>query len=287
MFLTKGYGYADLARSIPVRPDATLFRVGSITKLFTWTAVMQLAEEGKLDLDADVNTYLDFEIPDTYPQPITLKHMMSHTTGFEEIGFGLFPSRLDLIQPLGKRLIGRMPARVRPPGQVSAYSNYAVELAGYIVERVSGLPYQEYVEKNLFPPLNMAHSTARQPLPAALASDMSVGYNYGRGAFHPNDFQLLPQSEGAISSTASDLARFMIAHLQNGEYLGARILRPETAQQMHSTLFRMDERVNGLAYGFMERIVNGQRVIGHSGDTLIFVSDLWLLPTSASPLRKP
>ena len=84
LFFAKGYGYADLEKGIPVDPEQTIFRIGSIGKMFTWTAVMQLVEQGKLDLDADVNTYLDFRIPDTYPQPITLKHLMTHTSGFED-----------------------------------------------------------------------------------------------------------------------------------------------------------------------------------------------------------
>ncbi len=279
VFLTKGYGYADVARSIPVRPDTTLFQIGSTTKLFTWTAVMQLVEQGKLDLNADVNTYLDFKIPATYPQPITLKHLMSHSAGFEDISLGQFPSRLDQIQPLGIYLAKHIPARVRPPGVISAYSNYGADLAGYIVERVSGLPYQEYVEKNLFQTLGMERTTVRQPLPAPLAADMSLGYAYVDGSLQAQQVQLLrAQPEGAISATASDMAHFMIAHLQYGRYGNARILQEQTAQQMHRTLFRMDDRVNGFAYGFFERSTNGQRLIGHAGSTLIFNSDLILLP---------
>jgi CubicO group peptidase (beta-lactamase class C family) len=279
VFLTKGYGYADVARSIPVRPESTLFRIGSITKLFTWTAVMQLVEQGKLDLEADVNTYLDFKIPATFPEPITLKHLMGHSAGFEDISLGQFPSRLDQVQPLGIWLARHIPARVRPPGVISAYSNYGADLAGYIVERVSGLPYQEYVEKNLFHPLGMERTTLQQPPPPELASDISVGHSYVNGAFQLQEFQWLrAQPEAAISATASDMARFMIAHLQDGRYGDTRILRDQTARQMHSTLFRIDERVNGFAYGFFERSTNGQRVVGHAGSTLIFNSDLVLLP---------
>ncbi len=279
VFLTKGYGYADIAQSIPVHPETTLFQIGSTTKLFTWTAVMQLIERGKLDLDADVNTYLDFKIPATYPQPITLKHLMSHTAGFEDISLGMFPARLDQIQPLGQYLAGHIPARVRPPGLISAYSNYGANLAGYIVERVSGMPYEEYVEKNLFQSLGMEHTTVRQPLPAHLAADMSLGYRYVNEFFQVQGVQWVSaQPAGASSATASDMAHFMIAHLQDGRYGNARILQEQTAQQMHRTLFRMDDRVNGFAYGFFERSTNGHRLIGHAGSTLIFNSDLILLP---------
>lgn len=278
VFLTEGYGYADIARSIPVRPETTLFQIGSTTKLFTWTAVMQLVDRGKLDLDADVNTYLDFKIPATYPQPITLKHLMSHTAGFEDISLGMFPARLDQIQLLGQYLAGNIPARVRPPGLISAYSNYGANLAGYVVERVSGMPYEEYVEKNLFLPLGMEHTTVRQPLPAHLAADMSLGYRSIDESLQAQGVQWVSaQPAAASSSTAMDMARFMIAHLQNGRYGNTRILQEETSQRMHGTLFRMDERVNGFAYGFFERSTNGQRMIGHAGSTLVFNSDLILL----------
>lgn len=278
VLLAKGYGYANVAQSVPVHPDTTLFRIGSTTKLFTWTAIMQLVEQGKLDLDADINTYLDFKIPATYPEPITLKHLMSHTAGFEDIALGLFPPRMPP-EPLGAWLAAHIPARIRPPGLISAYSNYGVELAGYVVERVSGIPYEEYVERNLFEPLGMEHTAVRQPLPDDLAADMSLGYKYVDGSFQAQTYQWLrSMPAGGISSTASDMARFMIAHLQDGRYADTRILQEQTARQMHGTLFKMDERVNGFAFGFFERDVNGQRVIGHPGSTLVFSSDLILLP---------
>ncbi len=89
LFFAKGYGYADRESRRPVDPERTLFRPGSISKLFTWTAVMQLVEQGKIDLDADVNEYLtDFRIPDTFPEPITMEHLMTHTPGFEDGGLG-------------------------------------------------------------------------------------------------------------------------------------------------------------------------------------------------------
>ncbi len=279
VLLTKGYGSADVARSIPVRPESTLFQIGSITKLFTWTAVMQLVEQGRLDLDADVNTYLDFKIPATYLQPLTLKHLMTHTPGFEDITLGMFPARLDQIRPLGRELATHMPARVRPPGQIASYSNYGAGLAGYIVERVSGMSYEEYVEKNIFQPLGMEHTGVRQPLPAHLVPDLALGYRDVNGSLQAQDVQWVSTPPaGAISATASDMARFMIAQLENGSYGDTRILEEPTARQMHSTLFKMDERVNGFAYGFFERDMNGQRVIGHGGSTLIFNGDLILLP---------
>src|SRR5829696_7036836 len=124
LFFAKGYGDADVENHIPVDPERTNFRIGSIAKLFTWTAVMQLAEQGKLDLDADINTYLDFRIPDTYPQPITLKDLMTHTAGFEDLYYERLAKDPNDLLPPREWLISHMPARVRPPGKVAAYSNY-------------------------------------------------------------------------------------------------------------------------------------------------------------------
>src|SRR5215218_6009276 len=155
LFFAKGYGHADLENKIPVDPEQTIFHVGSVGKLFTWTAVMQLVEEGKLDLDEDVNTYLDFRIPDTYPQPITLRHLMTHTSGFEERWLDSVVSDTSDLVPAREWLVTYMPARVRPPGDVAGYSNYNAMLAGYIVARVSGEPYDEYIQEHILNPQGM------------------------------------------------------------------------------------------------------------------------------------
>ncbi len=281
VLLAKGYGYADAEKKRPVSADRTLFRPGSISKLFTWTAVMQLYERGKIDLNADVNTYLrGFKIPATFREPITMTHLLTHTPGFEDKGEGMAVRKPEDIEPLGKFLSEHMPARVRPPGQLTSYSNYGVALAGYIVELVSGMPFEEYIEKNIFLPLGMSHSTFRQPLPADLAGDMSVGYKYEDGVFAPQEFELLNgmAPAGALSSTASDMAKFMIVHLQNGLYGEARILQDETARRMHTQLFTLDPRLPGNAYGFWQAEHNDLAEIGHGGDTILFHSELLLVP---------
>lgn len=279
LFFSKGYGYADLATQTPVDPAQTLFRIGSTSKLFVWTSIMQLVEQGKLDLDADINTYLDFKIPATYPEPITLKHLLTHTAGFEESLTGLFVSTEDQMPTLETYLKTHLPARVFPPGEVGAYSNYGVALAGYIVERVSRMPMYAYVEQQIFAPLGMTRATFRQPLPAELAPDMSTGYNYLDGAYQPGPFELVAgYPAGSVSATAEDMAKFMLAHLQNGTLGDARILSEATAQEMHSLLKVYDPRLSGgMAYGFFRETLNGQLILEHGGDTLLFHTGFYLL----------
>ncbi len=280
LFFSKGYGYADIDKGKLVVANQTLFRIASVSKLFTWTAVMQLFEQGKLDLTADVNAYLEaFKIPDTYAQPITLVHLMTHTAGFEDQPTGVFAQSAADILPLGEYLARNIPARVRPPGELSAYSNFGAALAGYIVEQVSGTPFDEYIEQNIFAPLNMRNSTFRQPPPSDLNIDVSIGYTYANGIYHAGAFEYTRGAPaGSMSTTATDIAKFMIAHLQNGRYEDSRILQNTTAEQMHSQLFTHDPKVNGWAYGFMELSLNDHRMISHGGDLILFHTSLVLLP---------
>jgi CubicO group peptidase (beta-lactamase class C family) len=286
LFFAKGYGSADLENDIPVDPERTIFRIGSVGKLFTWTAVMQLAEQGKLDLDADINTYLDFRIPDTYPQPITLKHLMTHTSGFEDRLRESVVSDADDQLPAREWLVSHMPARVSPPGDYASYSNYNAMLAGYIVARVSGQPYDQYIQEHILDPLGMVHTTAQSPILPDLRPHASVGYTYEDGAFQAfPDYTAQPAGlpSGAHQASVTDMARFMIAHLQNGRYSDAntaetRILKETTAQQMHSTLYTPDPRLLGTAYGFFDFSDNGQRTLGHSGYAPPMHSLLLLLP---------
>jgi CubicO group peptidase (beta-lactamase class C family) len=298
LFFAKGYGYADLENKIPVDPERTNFRTGSIAKLFTWTAVMQLAEQGKLDLNADVNDYLDFRIPDTYPQPITLKDLMTHTSGFESPYYERLAKDPDDLLPPREWLVSHMPARVRPPGDVAAYSDYGAALAGYIVVRVSGEPYDRYVQEHILNPLGMAHTTAKPSMPPDIRAHTSVGYVYKDGAFQefPDTSEIgRPRLEyadmgqpalvpaGDMQSSATDMARFMIAQLQDGRYgdsntAEAHVMNKSTLRRMHGTLYTPDPRLLGTAYGFFDFTDNGQRTIGHSGGSDPIYSLLLLLP---------
>jgi CubicO group peptidase (beta-lactamase class C family) len=278
VLLQKGYGYADLAKRAPVDPANTLFRPGSVSKLFTWTAVMQLVEQGKLDLDADVNQYLDFEIPPRDGKPVTLRNVMTHTAGFEEQIRALITADADEITPLGEALKHWVPKRIHAPGSTPAYSNYATALAGYIVERVSGESFDDYIDHHVFQPLGMAHSSFRQPLPPALLAKMSRGYAKASDG-EAKDYEFISLAPaGSLASTGTDMARFMIAHLQDGAYGDASILGADTARMMHSTGQASVGPLNRMMLGFYETSVNGHRAIAHGGDTQWFHSDLQLFP---------
>lgn len=274
-----GYGVSNLEQRTPVDPARTLFRPGSVSKLFTWTAVMQLVEQGKLDLDTDINTYLDFQITPAFDQPITLRHLMTHTPGFEDRGELLFHLKAETLPGLEGYVKRAQPQRVFPPGEIPAYSNYGTALAGYIIQRVSGEAFEDYIERHIFQPLGMGHSTFRQPLPPALAGDMAQGYLFSNGGYQTGSFEFVGGAPaGALSSTAEDMARFMLAHLANGAYDGGRILQAETAQLMHTQAHTFDPRTTGMTLGWIEMNVLGERLITHGGDTLLFHSLLALLP---------
>ena len=275
LVFAKGYGYADRAKKTQISP-MTLFRLGSISKLFVWTAVMQQVEQGKLDLDRDVNDYLDFKIPPAFDKPITLRDIMTHRTGFEETVKDLLVCSPEDLRPISQYLQSHMPSRIFPPGVTPAYSNYATTLAAHIVERVSGQNFNDYVEEHIFKPLDMKNSTFHQPLPDALTTSMSNGYLLGSG--DPKSFELLQVAPaGSLSASAIDMAHFMIMHLQNGRYGNVQVLKPETAMQMHARQEGWPKAMNAMCLGFYEQSQNGYRIIGHEGNTVLFHSNLFLI----------
>jgi len=273
LFYTHGYGYADVEHKTPVDANTTMFEIGSVTKLFTWTAVMQLVQQGKINLHADVNTYLkDFKLPATYPQPITMEHLMTHTAGFEgsDLSPGLAVSDPKDLQPLSTVLAQTIPARVWPPGQVWSYSNWGAALAGYIVQEVSGEPFNQYVQHHIFTPLGMHNTTIEQPVPGPLAANTATGYAYSDGTFIKQpSFTILMPPAGAIRSTAPDMAKFMLAHLNNGTYNNTHILSAAAAEDMHSSHFNPDHYTK-FGLGFVIGNQNNESSISHTGGTLSF-----------------
>jgi CubicO group peptidase (beta-lactamase class C family) len=274
----KGYGWADLEKKTPVSPERTLFRVGSISKLFTATAVMQLAERGAIHLEDDVNRYLKlFRIDSSFPQPVTFAHLLTHTAGFDERAIGIAaPTEADLL-PLGEYLARRMPPRVRPPGEQINYSNHGFALLGYLIEAISGISFEAYINRNIFQPLGMMQSSFR--LTPELASNLAVGYEFDGGEYRPFPFDYLNVSPaGALLSTGADMAKFIIAHLQDGRLGEERILSEESALEMQRRHFTNDPRLSGVAYGFFEEIRQRRRVLWHNGGWFGFASQLLLLP---------
>ena len=280
VLLRKGYGYADLKNKKPVDPAVTLFRLASISKLFTWVSVMQLVEQGKLDLDTDVNRYLDFQIRPAFSQPVTLRNLMTHTGGFEEVIRDIIVTDPKQAVTLRDFLIRNQPQRLFPPGTIPAYSNYGVGIAGYIVQRVSGQPFEQYVEQHIFSPLKMEHSTFYQPPRTLLRRLPSEGYPTDTEK-PPIGFEIFnPVPAGGVSSTAADMGRFGQALLNGGELDGNRILTPETLQAMWTSQFRSNDQMPPLCMGFYETWRNGLHWIGHEGDLVAFHSLFMLEPAN-------
>ena len=260
-----------------MNPDLTLMRIGSTSKLFTWTAVMQLVEAGKIDLNADVNRYLDFHIPSKPGRIITMNDLMTHRAGFEEGLKDLLATDPAKLETTERYLKGHIRPLLFPSGTAPAYSNYGAALAGYIVQRVSGEPFASYVQRHILSPLQMHRTTFLQPLPRQLAPFLSKGYRQSNAS--PAPFELVETAPaGSVSTTGADMANFMIAQLQDGRFDTARILNPETAQIMHSPTVAPRPGFDTIAHGFFYGHRNGKLLIGHGGDTIVFHTDLNLLP---------
>jgi CubicO group peptidase (beta-lactamase class C family) len=269
----KGYGYADVASKRPVDPQRTLFRAGSVAKLVTHTAVMQLVEQGKVDLDGDIKQYLDIPVPDAFGKPVTVHHLTTHTSGFEELVRGLMVRDPARLMPIETYVRETRPSRIFPPGEVPSYCNYCVTLEGYIVQRVSGEKFDDYLDKHIFQPLGMSNSTFRQPLPEQFKEQMSTGYNVASGP--PGYYELVgPAPAGSIATTGADMGRFMIAWMHAFNGAESPLLGHEAAQRMQTTMLRAVPPTQGMAVGFFERDRNGHRVREHGGDTQYFHSKL-------------
>lgn len=280
VILAKGYGYADVAERTPVDPAKTLFRIASVSKLFTWTSVMQMIEQGRIDLNADVNQYLDkVHVPKKFGQPVTMKNLLTHTAGFEDQVVGLFSHDPKKMRSLEEILLAEMPARVREPGKYASYSNHGTGLAMHVVERVYGAPWDKYIQSHILDPLGMQNTVLAQPLPELFAKNVSKGYAWRGQRLEEQEFELVPLGPvGGISTTAHDMATLMMAYLNGGEVNGARILEANTVQTMESTLHTMTDGAYGQAYGMLDFSRPGVRAVGHDGDTIWFHSAFTLFP---------
>src|SRR5262245_8941104 len=279
VILQEGYGYADVEKKIPMDPERTMVRPGSTAKLFTWTAVMQLVEQGKIDLNRDINEYLDFKITPGSGRPITMLDLMHHRAGLEEGLKDILAIDPNAAQSTETYLKQHPRPMLFPAGEVPAYSNYGAALAGYIVQRVSGEPFERYIERHIFEPLGMLHSTFEQPLPDRFdGAAVSRGYRSASTPAQPYEL-IVTRPAGSMTTTAADMTRVMMAHLQQGQLDNYRMLSSETTQLMQSP--SVPGSLAGfatMAHGFFYETRNGRTVIGHGGDSLFFHTEFDLLP---------
>jgi len=295
VLMKKGYGFSSMDPATPVDPDKTLFRLASISKTFTWIAVMKESEAGHIRLNAPVNLYLPeaVQVRDQgFKRPVQVRDLMTHTPGFEDRALGqLFEKDPVRVRPLVDYLREERPRRVREAGETPVYSNYGAALAGEAVSYVSGHRYQDVVESEIIRPLGLTHTTFREPYPARaelpapmprdLASAVSTGYRWAGGSFRPQTFEYVTQvaPAAALSSTAGDMARYMEMILAGGQLDGATIYDADTAKGFRTTLQSAAPGVNGFDNGFMEySLPGGFQGQGHSGDTLWFHSSLVTVP---------
>jgi CubicO group peptidase (beta-lactamase class C family) len=274
--LAKGYGKADIAAGRAWDPETTVFPIASITKVFTATAVMQLADRGVIDLNADVNRYLtSVRVPSTFPQPVTAAHLLSHTAGFDELP-GRRVRSADELVPLSRFLTGRL-IRIRPPGTMTSYSSYGMALAGLLVEDVSGMSYEQYLRRHIWEPLAMTRTSIASP--EVSGASLAVAYENNEDGLQPVPYEIYQTpSTSSILSTAADMGRFLIAHLQNGRYGSHRILSDTIAARMHRQYATMHPRLPGWTLGLQVNDLNGRYLLEHGGDIGGFSSLLTMLP---------
>lgn len=278
----KGYGFADAPAGRPAHGDGSLFRIGSISKTFVWTAAMMLADRGLLDLDADINDYLkDIEIPNAFDAPVTMNHLMAHRAGFED-SFGVYTHTDDGSLTLAEALRQDMPVRVFPPGARTSYSNWGSALAAKVVEDVAGVPYETFLQDEILGPLGMTATTLRGPaaMPDALRARFSLGHALeAQRGVEKSYMQLGPYAPaGAMASSAADMARWMRFHLGGGALDGTRLMSPQAHGRMLSR--RFNDRPGGadLAHGFVAMPYRGTILYGHAGGTAAFLSNMVFSP---------
>ncbi|MEJ9161800.1 serine hydrolase domain-containing protein [Paenibacillus graminis] len=277
---SKGYGYADVGKQLPVDPGHTVMRVGSLTKSMTAAAVMQLKEQGKVAMDQDINTYLtNFKVPLYHSLPITLHHLLTHTAGLDEGVYHLAAPSADKAVPaetfLQQYLATQPP--VREPGTEYAYSNPGAGLAGFLIEQVTGSTLEAYMQRSLFGPLQMPSASL---IHQDSDPDMAKSYQYEKGSFQeiPYSYPNLPGA-GALSVIPDELAHYMIALLNEGSYQGQHILKQATVEEMQARQFTEHPGVEGVGYGlFRNRTGNGILTLSHTGDIDGFAAKMQLIP---------
>ena len=291
--LLKGYGVARQTPLTKVDAYQTLFRLGSLSKTFTWIEVMRQVEAGHMRLDASIDTYLPPALRTAdlrFDKPITVADLMDHSAGYENRDIGRLFSDDAGLRPLETYLADNRPRRVRPPGEFPTYSNYGASLAALAAARSAGLPFDSLVERDITGPLDMTSTTFREPykpraglprpMDLLLASRLSDGFVWHDGRFRKQPFEhILASPAGSASSTAADMSRYMLAQLAGGSLNGANIYGPATANALRTQLFPRPLGVNGWAHGYQVIALPGGRPsYGHGGATQLFFTSMLLAP---------
>lgn len=282
IFFSKGYGYANIEEKTLVDPQKTVFEYGSISKLFVWTAAMQLVEQGKLDLNADIKTYLpeDFVSKLTFEKPITMNQIMSHTAGFEDYHFDLIMPSPERIDSLKEVLINHQPKQIYEPGSTIAYSNYATALAGYVIEQIAGKSFSDYEMEHIFLPLSMT-ATSGDPTLANYSGleNKAIGYlPKGNGKFTEGSWSYVPlYPAGSVNGTAEDLARFAISLMATNSNDSPLFSDKSTLDKMLTQSYSPQDNILSNAHGFWE--YDGKvRGVGHGGNTDAFSTNMVVAP---------
>lgn len=278
VLMTRGYGLANVAQQRPVLPESTIWRVGSISKVFTATAVMQLVDRGAVDLDAPIDRYVRrVAIPRTYPDSVTVRQLLNHTAGFDEVRPGTQAQTRDGLLRLDQFLNGRL-VRVRPPGRTTAYSTYGITLAGEMIEEVSGVTYENFLQRNIWEPLGMRRSGI--DVPTTLQGDVAMGYEISGDSLVSQPWEWYHTAPASsINATVADIGRFLIAQLAPAGVAAARILSDSALREMHRQQVTMHPSIPGYALGFYEDYVGDLRVLEHGGNTAGFSALMVLIPS--------
>ena len=277
VLMIRGYGLANAAQQRPVLPESTIWRVGSISKVFTATAVMQLVDRGAVKLDAPIDSYVRrVAIPRTYPDPVTVRQLLNHTAGFDEVRPGTQAQTRDGLLPLDRFLTDRL-VRVRPPGRTTAYSTYGITLAGEMIEEVSGVTYENFLQRNIWEPLGMRRSGI--DVPSTLQGDVAMGYEISGDSLVSQPWEWYHTAPASsINATVADMGHFLIAHLPRAGPAAARVLSDSALTEMHRQQITMHSSIPGYALGFNEDHVGDLRVLEHGGNMAGFSALMVLIP---------
>jgi CubicO group peptidase (beta-lactamase class C family) len=279
--ITKGYGIAD-AKTGRLVDERTGFRIGSISKLFVWLSAHRLADEGKLDLDADINNYLDgFQIDYAFGKPITMRDLMAHRPGFDDNIREFLDSDRNI--SLREAVMRNIPLQVAPPGERTSYSNTGTNIAAYIVEQVAETSYYDYVKSQILQPLGLNSTSLKDPVDGRINQDlittMAKPHKIKNGIAEVAKYMAIRPQEpvGAVAMNALDAATFMRFLLNETRYDGGQLLSQPAWQRVNSNAFEDAKGSDDMGWGFMLTDVDGYKAVGHGGATQ-FLSYMFVIP---------